>query len=261
MNSSNTEKGSATVEVAILLPIYVFCLIALLFLGTYHSMDIRTLKAVNSFSQQPGEQTNDDLPEGLAVFSTANFPNYAIGPNVVDANESELFEPDMILEFMNESGYDATGHYELVDGEVVLVTNVRTTGLGRTLERYDLFDLKEEVADEMSRTLERSSTTVEFSLVFPFSTPPNPDDGPSELNFENTQVISLAHEHRNVIRKIGDDDRRIVRKTQHDTSSYGGAPLDPIQEIYGGEQPYVTFSERWLDFREPDRMPEPEVEE
>jgi len=261
MISSNTERGSATVEVAVLLPIYVFCLISLLFLGTYHIMDIRILRAVNSFSQQPGEQTNEDLPQDLTVFSTANFPNHAIGPNVVDANESEIFAADSILEFMNESAYNATGHYELVDGEVVLVTNVRTTGLGRTLERYNLFDLKEEVADEMSRTLERSTTTVEFSLAFPFATPADDDDGPVEINFENDELITMTHEHHNVIRRRGHDGDRIVRTTQHDTSSTAGLPLDPLQELYGGEEPYVSFSTRWDRFRDPDHTPEPEGEE
>lgn len=260
MTSSNTENGSATVEVAVLLPIYVFCLIALLFLGTYHTMDIRVMRAVNTFVQQPGEQTNEDLAEEMSLFATANFPNQAIGPNVVDVTDTEIFTADNILEFMNESAYDATGRYELIDGEVVLVTDVNTTSLGRTLERYNLFEMSEAVANEMSRTLLRSSTSVDFSLAFPFSTPAQGSDG-VELDFENSQLITIRHEHNHVIRRLGTDGRKIIRSTQHDLQSEGGLPLDPLQELYEGEQPFVVFSDRWEDFREPDHIPSSEPEE
>jgi hypothetical protein len=260
MITSNTEKGSATVEVAILLPIYVFCLIALVFLGTYHTMDIRILRAVNSFAQQPGEQTNEDLPEEMTIFATANFPNQAIGPNVVDATEAEIFSPEDILEFINESSYDATGHYEMDGDDVVLITDINTTGLGRIVERYNLFNLTDKIAEEMSRTLERSSTSVEFSLAFPFSTPAQGSSDRVELDFENNDLINLKHEHHHVIRRVGDDNRKVIRKTQHDTQSQAGLPLDPIEEIYGGDRPYVTFSDRWERFREPDRLPEDDEE-
>jgi len=256
MTSSSTERGSATVEVAILLPIYVFCLIALLFLGTYHAMDLRILRAVNSFSQRPGEQTNDDLPSEMTTFATGNVSIHTIGPNVVDATQMEIFTPADIFEFMNESAYNATGRYELVDGEIVLVTEVHRSDLGRLLEKYNLFDLKDGVADEMSRTLERSNTSIEFSMAFPFSTPAQGSEGKVELDFDNQDLINLRHEHHNVIRKVSGGNL-IIRKTANDIHS-PGLPLDPLAEIWGGESPFVGFSQQWEKFREPDYIPESE---
>ena len=217
---SNSESGSATVEVALLLPLYIFLLISLIYLGSFHILNIRMLSAVTYISQKPGSQTVDDLPPDLTQLAITNLvtnPNWASdisGANLMDTISSELFESIDILAMYNEATYSVTGHYSVQGDQIVYSTSVSVTGLGALNEKYLLSDLSGNLTRELDHYCERTETSLEMKLRLPFSSSSssgNNNSSTTVIDFQSDLWGRIKHEHRDVIRKTdnGEPFRRL----------------------------------------------------
>lgn len=249
----SNEAGTATLEVAIMLPLYVFLIIALLFFSRVHQMNLRVLKNVVFFSQMPGEQDADDLPTELSANDGGPFPQLTSEPVIEDNVSSNLYETDDILGMFNENTYRVTGSYRFDGEEVVYTTNVRDTPWTRTIKRYDLRDLTQELENEMALQLERTQTRISLDMDLPFV---QDAQGQTVIDHHNSNPaqVTIAHEHRDMIRIKRDDGVFIQRHTHLDRLN---SPHDfntwALERLSRGEEGRdFSPNESWSSFYESD---------
>jgi hypothetical protein len=195
------EEGTATLEVAIMLPLYTFTIVTLIFFGVFHQQNTKILKTVQLFSQTPGEQDYDDLPEDLKNVQTAGYANiYGIKPEDIDDQISHsLYEDDDLLEMFIQNQHKVTGSYRLEGNEIVYTTTVHDTRWTELIETYDLTALNDVVESEMDDWLERSETSIQAYMGMPFTRTP---DGKTEIDFESEDfMIDIHHSHTEMIRR------------------------------------------------------------
>jgi hypothetical protein len=153
--SVHRESGTATVEVAIMLPLYVFLLTTLIYFGTFHRLNLDVLKATILVSQTPEQQESEDalIDLGLRALEQdgiAGFPSKIRDLVIKDNTSSDLFAKDDILAMFNENTYRITGGYELEGQNMVYTTSESPTPWTKTIEKYDLSSLDQKIEDEAS---------------------------------------------------------------------------------------------------------------
>ena len=259
---SNSESGSATVEVALLLPLYIFLLISLLYLGSFHILNIRMLAAVTYISQKPGSQTVDDLPPDLRQLAITNLvtnPNWAsdiTAPILNDTISSELFESIDILAMYNEATYSVTGSYSVQGDQIVYSTSVSVTGLGALNEKYQLSDIRDDLTGELDHYCERTATNLEMSLRLPFSSSSssgNNNSSTTVIDFQSELKGRIFHEHRDVIRKI--DNIEAFRRINFLDAGVEGDSTKALDRLLGQTWSPESLNDQFSDFWDSDYIP------
>ncbi|MBF0198566.1 MAG: pilus assembly protein [Planctomycetes bacterium] len=251
LNDLKSEYGTATVEVAIMLPLYVFLLISMLFFSSYHITNVRMIREVAYISQKSGEQTEGDLSDALDIIPTERFPNNVEGPILKDEVFDELFEEEDLIAFMKEEAYEVNAHYD--GSQITYSTDV--TSAGKLIEKYDLYALSQDLADELGLWLERTETSLDFSMTFPFSD----SSGKTEVDLGSELKMELSHRHRDVIRKLDSESTESQYYQRYSYNELADAQSALDQLIYDGwDMPDVSTD--WEEFWETDWIDEAEEE-
>jgi hypothetical protein len=237
------ERGTATLEVAVMLPVFTFLTIALLYMGSAAMLPPRILANVQWAATQLDEQVLNDLPFDLTQDATANWVNLSSSPVLRDEEWLEIFSENDILEMSNEAAYDVTGSYTLDGQELVYSTDQNTTSEGRTTEKYQLNDLNEAIDDELGLYMLRSQASLSFSTGLPIV-----DDQDGSVVIDTSSPLSLTFEdqHSSVVRrKEGGAFGVPYRRTNE---GMDGA-LGDDEPAYDRHQPESSFLEAWQNGR------------
>jgi hypothetical protein len=261
------ERGTATVEVALMLPVYVFLTISLLFLGSFQLTNLRMIRDVAYISQKPGEQSFDNMEEesslqaiydDLISLPTANFPNAFQGPFMTDALTSDLFSSTDLLEMYNDATYRVTGRYSLQGTQIVYSTSMSVSGVGALNEKYKMSDLREDLNTELGNFLQRSQTHLELEMRLPFSDVIGSDNQThSEIDYQSHLWGTLVHDHRDVIRKptSSSDHRPFTRVNFLDTQS-AGDDTRAVDRLLGQSWAPETLNDQFRTFWSTDWQPD-----
>jgi hypothetical protein len=202
-NKSN-EAGTATVEMAIMMPVYVMLVIVMIYLGGRQVMNIRVMKEVTYFSQKEGEQdashlANDflDLPRGAMDYLKKEV-------TVSDAEIPSDLDEEYLKEVMVEKMYSVTGHYTLEGDQLVYTTNMSVTGFGHYAQKYNLVDTVDELSLQLEKGLTRTETTIEVLLEAPYSLAKEDTAGKSFesgglINTQASTEFLITHTHSHLL--------------------------------------------------------------
>jgi hypothetical protein len=254
------ESGTATVEVALLLPLYVFLLISMIFMASFDALNIRMIRAVATLNQKPGSQDDNDIPSDVVQSAANAFPNSIGFVEFHDVIDPVLFDSQELLEMYNEATYSVTGGYSLQGTEIVYSTSVSVTGVGALNEKYKLSDLpvREELTAELDKYLDRTETRLEMKMRLPFSQvsvsgSDNTVQTRTVVDFESNLWGNIVHEHRGMIRheEGGDVFKR---------KNYLDDPSTPVQsrayQVLWGEMWDPINTDQFKDFWNTQYTPE-----
>ncbi len=203
-----SEKGTATVEMAIMMPVYVMLIIVMVYFGGRQVMNIRIMKEVSYISQKPGEQDESDLPVGFLDLPHGVMDYLRKNVTVSDVEIPSDLDEEYIKEVMVENMYSVTGTYVLQGDQLVYTTSMNVTGFGHYAQKYGLVNTVEEMAAELDSGILRTETSINVELEAPFSVYDEDVDGQSfesggMINRQKTTDFVITHSHSHVL--VGDE--------------------------------------------------------
>ncbi|MFH1023432.1 MAG: TadE family protein [Planctomycetota bacterium] len=167
------ETGSAAVEFAILLPVYVLCAMGLIHLGGLSIARTDATRAVILASWMPGIQTEGDLPanylteHGGNVYpaskgSVTKFLDTETGEDVYTAHDVE--------ENLDEIAREPVGRYVFEDGVIKYVIDTDNLGpYGKYILDNNLKQYADPVAEIMNGWMKRGDAQAEYTFRAPLA--------------------------------------------------------------------------------------------
>ena len=203
-NPHHSETGTATVEMAIIMPVYVMLIIVMVYFGGRQVMNIRIMKEVNFLSQKPGEQDVSDLPEGFLDLPHGAMDYLRKDITVSDIEIPSDLDEEYIKEVMVENMYSVTGTYVLEGDTLVYSTSMNVTGFGHYAQKFGLVNTVDEMATELDKGITRTETTIDVELEAPFSVyDEDVNDEAFEsggmINRQETTEFVISHSHSHVL--------------------------------------------------------------
>jgi hypothetical protein len=194
------ERATATVELAIMMPLFVTLLIYCLYSGSAHLIPPRLLANVHWAATQVDPQQLEDLPFDLSQGATANWVSLTEVVELSDQEHQEIFIEADLLEMSNEAAYNIRGHYSWQGGELVYSTSISTTSEGWKTEKYQLNQLNEDVVDEMGLWMLRSRSALTCKTGLPIFTREE-SQSLSDIDTDQPLEITFEQDHSSLIRR------------------------------------------------------------
>jgi hypothetical protein len=172
-----------------------------------------------------------------------------------DESKSDLFEENDILAMFNENTYNITGSHSF-DGEtIVYTTKINDTQWTKTIEKYDLTGLTQDVEDEMSYWLQRVTSSIQITMELPFHSSGN--EQKTEIDFLRDQhlEVTINHAHENMIRTINSLDENPKKRYTHEERKSGAYQNLALDRLIDGGWELPAFSNTWSSFWETEVTP------
>lgn len=203
-SNDSFEKGTATVEMAVMMPVYVMLIIVMIYFGGRQVMNIRVMKEVSFLSQKDGEQDASDLPDGFL-----NLPQGVMGwldksVTITDQEIPSDIDEVYLKEVMVENMYNVVGQYVMQGDQLVYTTSMSVTGFGHYVQKYGLIDTVDELATELDKGIKRTETLIEVQMEAPFSldddhVADDPMAANKYMSREETTEFKITHSHSHVL--------------------------------------------------------------
>lgn len=239
------EKGTATVEMAVMMPVFVMLIIVMVYLGAKQVMDIRALKEVNLISQQPGVQDERDLPDDFLELPSGAKGYVDQDVVVQDLEIPSDYDEEFFKEILVEDMFNVTGGYELQGDTFVYTTSVTKTATGELSQKFGLVDTVGVVAEEFDRAVIRTDSSIYVDLIMPFSVFDEDTEGHAfesggMINVNRNTRFELLHKHSHVI--VGE---MPPHQDELNESNYASRKLLPIDKYPNLPEFESAWSSEW----------------
>lgn len=180
------ERGSALVECALLLPVYMLVIVGLLHIGTLSLVRVDTSRAAIFLSSTPGLQTVADLPTRVLRANSGKIYTQGVSDITrLEDTESDvnIYSGQDVFENLEEMARAPTGRYQYQNGTIVYVLDPdNLSPFGRYIFDNRLQDHSDEIATLLNGWMKRSEATVEYSHLLPIG------------GLDLTQVVDTQHD-------------------------------------------------------------------